>query len=306
VDVRDLIGEKGRKAVAGYLVVWAAAVVYLAVRGADWVFPFVSLAIFGVSFSAIGWFVTRGMAPRPLGFGDGRRTTPLLVGYLLIYAFVLVGVGLGLVRAWVAPGLAQELVVVAYKLLIHVGVPVGILAALGIALKPLFGGGSFDRRWWVAFAVLASLQFGLLALVSPSLRQISALDLPPGLSALAVLGAWLWVSIEAGLCEEFLFRTCLQSSLAARFGSPALAIAVVSVLFALSHWPGLYLRGDPSVDGYSTDPFQVVAFTIGTLSPAAIFFGILWQRTQSLLLVVLLHGAIDALPFTAEFAQLFK
>jgi len=292
--------------VAGYLIVWVAAVVYLAVRGADWVFPFVSLAVFGVGFSAIGWFVTRGMAPRPLGFGNGRRTTPLLVGYLLIYAFVLVGVGLGLVRAWVAPGLAQELAVVAYKLLIHVGVPAGILAALGLALKPLFAGGSFDRRWWVALGVLAALQFGLLALVSPALRQISALGLPPGLPLLAILGAWLWVSIEAGLCEEFLFRACLQSSLAARFGSPALAIAIVAVLFALSHWPGLYLRGDPSIDGYSTDPFQVAAFTIGTLSPAAVFFGILWQRTQSLLLVALLHGAVDALPFTAEFAELFK
>jgi membrane protease YdiL (CAAX protease family) len=306
VDVRDLVGAKGRKAVGGYLAVWAAAVVYLAVTGADWVFPILSLAIFGIGFSAIAWFVTRGMTPAPVGFGDGRRTTPVLVGYLLIYAFVLVGVGLGLVRAWVAPGLAQELTVVAYKLLIHVGIPAALLAALGVALKPLFTGGSFDRRWWIALAVLAALQFGLLALVSPSLRQIEALELPAGLPVLAVLGAWLWVSIEAGLCEEFLFRACLQSSLAARFGSPAIAIAVVSVLFALSHWPGLYLRGDPSVDGYSTDPFQVAAFTIGTLSPAAVLFGVLWQRTRSLLLVALLHGAVDALPFTAEFAQLWK
>jgi membrane protease YdiL (CAAX protease family) len=33
-------------------------------------------------------------------------------------------------------------------------------------------------------------------------------------------------------------------------------------------------------------------------------FGVLWWRTRSLLLVVLLHGAVDMLPHTAEMARL--
>jgi membrane protease YdiL (CAAX protease family) len=77
------------------------------------------------------------------------------------------------------------------------------------------------------------------------------------------------------------------------------------VLFALSHWPGLYLRGGPGVDGWSSDPIQVAAFTIATLSPLSVSLGLLWTRSRSFLLIVLVHGAIDALPHTAEFSRLW-
>ena len=107
------------------------------------------------------------------------------------------------------------------------------------------------------------------------------------------------MSLEAGLAEEFLFRAALQSRIAAWLKSPVVAILLVSIIFALAHWPGLYFRGTPETDGYSTDPIQVAAFTIATLSPLSILFGVIWQRTRSLLLVVLLHGAVNALPFTA-------
>ncbi len=55
------------------------------------------------------------------------------------------------------------------------------------------------------------------------------------------------------------------------------------------------------MDGYSTDLLQVAAFTVATLSPLAILFGVLWTRTRSLLLVVLLHGVVDFLPHLSEF-----
>ena len=64
---------------------------------------------------------------------------------------------------------------------------------------------------------------------------------------------------------------------------------------------GLFLRGGPGVDGWSTDPIQVAAFTVATLSPLSISIGLFWARSRSLLLIVLVHGAIDALPNTAEF-----
>jgi membrane protease YdiL (CAAX protease family) len=121
-----------------------------------------------------------------------------------------------------------------------------------------------------------------------------------------VLGSWAWLSVEAGLCEEFLFRACLQSRLTAWLQSPAAAIAVTSILFGLSHWPGLYLRGGPGVDGWSTDPLQVAAYTIATLSPLSVSLGLLWARSRSLLLVVLVHGAIDALPNAAEFVHIWS
>jgi uncharacterized protein len=51
---------------------------------------------------------------------------------------------------------------------------------------------------------------------------------------------------------------------------------------------------------------QVAAFTFATLSPISIAFGILWVRSRSLLLVVLVHGSIDALPFTYEFVKIWS
>jgi len=146
----------------------------------------------------------------------------------------------------------------------------------------------------------------LLAVVSPSLQQIADM----GVSGLALWGwvaaSWLWVSLEAGLCEEYLFRAGLQSRLTAWLQSPLAAILLSCVQFALIHWPGLYLRGGPGVDGWSPDPLQVAAFTIATLSPLAIMVSVLWARTRSLLLVVLVHGAIDALPHTAEMIRIFR
>ena len=142
--------------------------------------------------------------------------------------------------------------------------------------------------------------FALLAVVSPSLQQIGALNLGPAVALGWVLASWAWLSVEAGLCEEFLFRACLQSRLSAWLKSPTAGIALTSILFGLAHWPGLYLRGGPDVDGWSTDPIQVAAFTVATLSPLAVSMGLLWARSRSLLLIVLVHGAIDALPHTAE------
>jgi membrane protease YdiL (CAAX protease family) len=93
----------------------------------------------------------------------------------------------------------------------------------------------------------------------------------------------------------------LQSRLAAVLRTPVGAIPVAASLFALAHWPGLYWRGGPGVDGWSPDPWQVAAFTIATLSPLGVMLGTAWWRTRSLLLIVLLHGAIDFLPSLSEF-----
>ena len=142
-----------------------------------------------------------------------------------------------------------------------------------------------------------------MALVSPALEQLGALQLGLAATTIWVLGSWAWLSLVAGFCEEFLFRACLQSRLTALLRSPTVAIIVTSLLFGLGHWPGLYLRGGPGVDGWSTDPVQVAAFTIATLSPLSIALGLLWARSRSLLLIVLVHGAIDALPNAADFIR---
>jgi membrane protease YdiL (CAAX protease family) len=146
----------------------------------------------------------------------------------------------------------------------------------------------------------------MLSVVSPSLEQIAGTGVSGAEVLLWIGAAWLWMSLEAGLTEEYLFRAGLQSRLSAWFGSPLTAILIGCVVFGLVHAPGLFLRGGPGTDGWSTDPVQVVAFTIATLSPIGIMLAVLWARTRSLLLVILIHGAIDALPHTAEMIATFR
>ena len=301
----DLFGRSGLRAFGAYIFIWGIAVAYLAVRGADWMFPLASLGIFGLVLGAIIWFLTRNMNAPAVPVAHPARESRGLLVYLLVYAVLLIGIWLGTIRHAIPPGETQELAVLGYKLLIHVVIPAGIILALGGAIRPLFDSGIKRRGFWTTLIVLCALMFALLSVVSPSLNQIGALGLAPAAAVGWVLAAWAWNSIEAGLCEEFFFRACLQSRLTAWLKSPAAAIVTTSLLFALSHWPGLYLRGNPEVDGWSTDPIQVAAFTIATLSPLSIALGLLWARSRSLLLNVLVHGAIDALPNTAELVHIW-
>ena len=305
MKIDDLKSATGKRSLAVYLVIWSAATGYLAMCGADWSFPIVSLVIFGGTLSAVGWLLTRNFNSVPVAVANPGGESKALLVYVVIYAFALIGWGLGALKAAIPAGQAQEMAVLIYKLAIHVAFPAAIILTVGGAIVPLLRNKANGARWWLALLPMATILFGLLAMVSPSLSQIGALHLSPIVSVLWVLGAWIWISIEAGLSEEFLFRACLQSRLTAWLKSPVTAIVASSLIFALVHWPGLYLRGTPDTNGFSTDPFQVAAFTIATLSPISIFFGVLWERSKSLLLIVLLHGAVDALPFAAEFVKLW-
>lgn len=301
----DFLGRTGIAALTAYLLIWAASTAYLGATGGDWTFPIASLVIFGGILGSLIWFLTRKMNAPPVPVAHPRRESVALLVYVAIYAVLFIALGLGWVRDAIPAGQAQEIAVVAYKLAIHVVIPAGLVLLLGSALSPLFDAGANRRGFWMTLIVLSALMFALLSVVSPSLSQIGALGLAPAAALLWVLVSWAWMSVEAGLCEEFLFRACLQSRLTAWLRSPATAIVVTSILFGLAHWPGLYLRGGPGVDGWSTDPVQVAAFTIAVLSPLSVSMGLLWARSRSLLLVVLVHGSIDALPNTAELVQVW-
>jgi len=294
------------RAAIAFLACWGVSTLYLFARGADWVFPIASLTIFGGALSGLAWFLTRKAeapavpVPRP-----GIELAALLV-FLLLYAFVFLGWGLGALKAAIPDERPQEVAVLAVKLLVHVAMPAAILIALKAPLKPLFDTGLGRRGFWPTLIVMGAVLMGLLMVVSPSLANIAKLNPTPVMLLWGISGAFIWNAFEAGLCEEFLFRAALQSRFAAWLKSNAAAIVATSLLFGLAHAPGLYLRGGPGVDGWSTDPIQVAAFTIATLSPISILFGVLWARTRSLLLVVLLHASVDVLPFTSEFIAIWR
>jgi membrane protease YdiL (CAAX protease family) len=296
---------KGRAAafVGAYLALWGAGTAYLAARGADWTFPLISLGVFGIVLSGLAALLTRKARPEPIRVQRPVVELIAVLGFLAIYALGFLGWGMGAARHAFPPGREQELFILALKLAVHVAAPALLLAMLGAKLAPLFRTGLGKPGFWPPLLVLGAIILALLCVVSPALKQISGLHATPATLAWAAPAAFIWYALEAGLCEEFLFRAVLQSRLAAVLKTEVGAVAVGSLLFALAHAPGLFLRGTPETDGWSTDPVQVVAFTIASLSPLAVLFGVLWARTRSLLLVVLLHACVDILPNLAEFVR---
>jgi membrane protease YdiL (CAAX protease family) len=291
--------------IAVFLALWGGSVAYLAFKGADWVFPLLSLGVFGAGLSAIAWATTRGARAEPVPVARPVLEAGVVVLYLGLYAIAFLGWGLSAVREAIAPGRAQELAVLALKLAVHVALPALILAALGAKLAPLFQAGLEGRKFWRTLLVLGAIILGLLSVVSPSLRNIGALAPPWTVLAWAAPLSFVWIALEAGLCEEFLYRAVVQTRLEALFKSAWAGVIVTSILFGLAHAPGLYLRGGPEVDGWSTDVWQVIAFTIATLSPLSLLFGFIYVRTRSLLLVVLLHASVDVLPNLSEFLKIW-
>lgn len=283
-----------------YALSWAAATGYLAASGGDWGFPIASLLIFGLGGSGLVWLLTRRSDAPPVPVRRPVVELAATVAYLLVYATLF----LGPVMAWthsIADPRSHAVITAAVKLVAHVGLPVLLLWALRAPLRPLFDTGLGRRGFWPVLVIVGGLLIALLAVVSPSLKDIAATGAGVGTLLWAVPLNFIAISLVAGLNEEFLFRAVLQSRLAAVLRTAAGAIPITSIIFALAHWPGLYLRGGPGTDGWSTDPWQVAAFTIATLSPLSLMLGTAWWRTRSLLLVVLLHGSVDFLPSLAEF-----
>ncbi|HXI49090.1 MAG TPA: CPBP family intramembrane glutamic endopeptidase [Steroidobacteraceae bacterium] len=297
------IDSRAAKFAAAYLVVWAAATAYLGNKGEDWSFPAFSLAVFGAALPALSIALTRKAAPLPIVVRRPALELMVLLGFLAVYAVAFLGWGMSATRAVVPAGREQAALVLIVKLVVHVGVPAILLALLGARLAPLFNSGIGRPGFWPPLLVVGAIILALMCVVSPALGEIAELHASSATLAWAAPAAFLWLALEAGLCEEFLFRAVLQTRLAAVLKSEAGAVVTGALLFALAHVPGLYLRGHPGVDGYSTDPTQVIAFTVAVLSPVALLFGTLWARTRSLLLIVLLHASVDILPNLGEFIR---
>jgi len=288
-----------------YLALWGGSTAYLAVKGADWTFPLISLGVFGVGLSGVAWVLTRSARPPALLVQRPEVELGAVLVFLAVYAVGFLGYGMSFVRGVFPPGPQQDVLVLGAKLIVHVALPALLLAALGARLGPLFAARANRPGFWPPLLVLGAILIGLLAVVSPSLQQIANLHPTVVTLAWAAPLSFIWVALEAGLSEEFLFRAVLQTRLAAVLRSEVGAVAIGAVVFAVAHVPGLYLRGAPGVDGYSTDILQVAAYTVAALSPLAILFGVLWTRTRSLLLVVLLHAAVDFLPNLPEFLEVW-
>lgn len=288
-----------------FAIIWAGATGQLFASGSDdGVTAVAVMVIFGVALLGLAWLLTRGAKAPPIEVGRPATESGALLIYLgVVYAVLFLGWGMSAARAAFPPGPQQELLVVALKLLVHIILPALLLLLLGARLAPLWQAGARSRQFWLTLIVPGAIILALLCVISPSLANIAATD--TSLSTLAWIAplSFVWIAIEAGLNEEFLFRAVLQTRLSAWFNSPWAGVFVTSLLFGVVHAPGLFLRGSPDVDGWSTDPRQVIAYTLAVLAPMGLLFGLIYARTKSPLLVVLLHASVDVLPNLAEFIE---
>jgi membrane protease YdiL (CAAX protease family) len=303
MPVLPRINVRALSFVGAYLVLWCAATGYLGFKGADWVLPAISLGVFGAALPALSIALTRKAVPPAIIVRRPVLELAALLAFLVVYAVGFLGWGMNETRAAVPAGREQELLILAVKLAVHVAAPALLLAALGAKLAPLFNSGIGRPGFWLPLLVLGAIILAFMCVVSPALSEITALNPSAATLMWAAPAAFIWLALEAGLCEEFLFRAVLQTRLAAVLKTETGAVVTGAVLFALAHVPGLYLRGHPGEDGYSTDPVQVTAFTVAVLSPVALLFGTLWARTRGLLLIVLLHATVDMLPNLSDFIR---
>lgn len=289
-----------------FAVLWGGSAFYLfANNNENWFTALIVMAIFGLGLSGLVWLLTRGAEAPAIEVKRPALESGVVLAYLgVVYAVLFLGYGMNWARS-ISEQQTQEVVVLALKLAVHVVLPALLLLALGARVAPLLRAGLSGRKFWRTLIVLGLIILALLCVISPSLRNIAETGAGAEVLAWAAPATFIWMSLEAGLTEEFLFRGVVQTRLGAFFRSGAAGVLITSILFGVAHAPGLFFRGGPAVDGWSADPLQVIAYTIAVLAPMGLLFGLIYARTKSLLLVVLLHAAVDVLPNMSDFIRIW-
>lgn len=105
--------------------------------------------------------------------------------------------------------------------------------------------------------------------------------------------------IIAGLPEELFFRGYLQTRLEKKWNRIS-AILLSSLLFTAWHLPSRYLLSN-GIEGQAGDFFGVLTGTGLPVFIVSIFFGLHWSRYRNIILLIMVHWAIDILPSLSSF-----
>ncbi len=271
----------------------ALSLALLAQAGMAWPDLAARAVLLGVVLPAVTWLACRGVpasvAPPPRMAHEGRIAVGLLVWVL---------VGLSPLKQQLLSGLGErgtpagDAFNLAYKLALFVVLPWLVLRATGSPVPPQ----GHANRWQMLRILLAvsALGWALQALIGSEFRRLVSTT-PATTWLLAVPLCWAWMSLEAGLVEEFFFRRWLQTRLEAFCGSPVAGLLLGAIVFGLAHAPGMWLRGAGAADGLGDSPslLTCMAYTVATQGLAGLLFGVLWLRTRSLALAALAHGMFD-------------
>ncbi|MFT3805492.1 CPBP family intramembrane glutamic endopeptidase [Arenimonas sp.] len=294
-------------AVAAYAAVYSLSLYALSLQpGFSLIEPLFVLGVLGIAMPVLAVALTRNARnPGPSARPIGTRETLASLGYLALFALFVLGFGFSVINEAIADEPTRSLAKLGVKLATMVALPVALLAMFGHRWRDTLAPG---WSWPKHGRALIGVGLALLAFQAVFGRGLQSLDaLQPAWSTMAwaIPACFLLASLEAGLCEEVLFRVFLQTRLAAFLKSELGAIAIGSLLFGLAHAPGLYLRGAALMEGAGGQPTLLwsLAYSIAIISPAGILFGVLWSRTRSLALIVVLHGLTDTLPHLAPFIE---
>lgn len=276
----------------------ASLVALMRLPGASVAEPLFLLGLLGIVFPLLAWLLTR--SPKPVPVPTATNPTWPVLGYLALFAVVVLGWGFTALNAAVPDDPAQSVAQLALKLTTMVALPAWLFLRAGPRLQTRLP----RSRLWIVFVVMSLAYLALQAVFGRGLMTLGELAPSAATLAWAIPACWLWQTLEAGLCEELLFRRVLQQRLADATGSQVAAIAWASLIFGLAHAPGLWMRGASLLEGVAEPtPSWAIAYSIAMIAPAGIAFGVLWARTRSLWLIVPLHGMVDLLPQLAPFIR---
>jgi membrane protease YdiL (CAAX protease family) len=296
---------RGGLAIAAYVLILGLGLARLGPRPGFAAGEAAGMVLFGLLFSLAALWATRGAKPRPVVLRHAGRELAAIAAYLVLFAVGFLGWGLSALRTAVPAEPAQSIALLVAKLAAMVLLPAALLVALGHGPRDLLRlerPSPAERR---ALLVMGALLLLLQLVAGRGPKTIAALPQPAWAIAFAAPLALAWMCLEAGLTEEFLFRVAFQTRAAAWLRSEVAGLVAMAVLFGLAHAPGYVLRGAHAMEGFAEapDPLTAAAYSIVVVSPIGLTFGVLWSRTRSLALVVVLHGWADLVPNLAEFVR---
>ena len=276
------------KWIALYLGVYAIALAALAAfENFNVIEPLFVLAVVGGGFTLIAWLLARRATP-VAGVTMNAPWWGVVAWLVFLTAVVTWGFSLLPENEWLKAGV---------KLVVFVIVPV-------VAFRARFPL-RFNRGDAAIVILFLVVLFLFQVVFGNGVRKIAEVGLVGWRLALAAAASFVWMSIEAGIVEEVSFRGILQTRLEQVTGSAAGGIVITALLFGLIHAPGLYLRTGQTNESFTSPSLlYAIGFSIVILSPAGLFLGYLWAKTRNMVVVVLVHGAMDLVPNVVGLARL--
>ena len=287
----------GAVLLSGYLALYGAMLLALHwAANFDPTEPLLVFAIVGVGFTAISWLSTARAERLPYPIADPYREL-LTFATCLPLAIAFITWGLGPLHRYIPSATGSAFAVLAAKLIVLVVFPAAIMCKqFGYSWRQLVPM-SARRRDLFAMLVMALLLFGFQALFGRGLKDIADAHISTTKLALGFPLTFLWLSLEAGVVEEFFFRVLLQTRLTAVLKSALGGIVLTSLTFGLAHAPGIYLRTALTQEGLQNPSvLMALGYSIVVISLTGFFLGVLWARTHNFVLVVVVHAMGDLLP----------